>query len=253
MEALKKVLHLILIAIMLSIFKSEDVNAETLQVVMDDYPPLSYEKNGEIKGLSTQVLTAALNVAGLKANISQYPFARAYAMTQEGTNIFEYCVARTPEREKLFQWVGIVGVGDHGLLALKDSKIEIKQFEELSNYYIGTVYEDLVDQYLRVRVSQYNLRLDRVSSYELNMKKLLNNRFDLYGGNILVGKYFAQKLGTGNDGVKEIYTFKDLAVPYYLVTGPSTSPELVKKLREAFDEIHRNGTYQKIVKSYIIE
>lgn len=253
MRTPKMVLSFFLSLILISLFKPDHGRGDPLQIVMDDYPPFSYEEKGEIKGLSTQVLKAALDKAGLTAKITQYPFARAYAMTQEGKNIFEYCVARTPEREKLFQWIGIVAIADHGLLSLKGKEVKITKFEDLKNYFIGTVYEDLVDQYLRVRVSQYGLRLDRVSTYELNMKKLLNKRFDLYGGNFIVGRYFAQKLGGASDSVKEVYKFNDLSVPYYLVTGPATDPELVKKLKAAFDEIHRNGTYQSIADKYFKE
>lgn len=82
-------------------------------------------------------------------------------------------MARTPERESLFQWVGIVAMGEHGLLALKDSDTTINGLEDLKKYFIGTVYEDLVDQYLRVRTDNYQLHLDRVSNYELNMKNSL--------------------------------------------------------------------------------
>lgn len=77
-----KIIILLLALITGILFKSGEANCESLQVVMDYYPPLNEEK-GEILGLGTQVLKAVLKAGGLNANISQYPFARAYAMTQE--------------------------------------------------------------------------------------------------------------------------------------------------------------------------
>ena len=207
-------------------------------------------KNGEIKGIGTEVVKAVIKEAGLEADIKQYPFARAYKMTQQQQNIFEYCVVRTPEREKLFQWVGVVSPARHGLLALKDRDIQVEKIEDLSKYTIGTVLEDVLDQYLRGHEKQLGLKLDRVSDYELNMNKLFMKRFDLCAMNELAGKYLAQKLGHSGNDIKPVYTIEELTGEYYLVTGLKTPPEMVNKLRTAFEAVHGNGTYQKILDDY---
>lgn len=223
---------------------------QSLKVIMDYYPPFSYEEKGEIKGISTQVVRAALKEAGIESAIRQYPFARAYRMSQKEENVFEYCVVRTPEREKLFQWIGGVGVAEQGLLALKDRDIRIEKIEDLSKYSIGTVLEDVIDQYLRKHEQKLGLKLDRVADYELNVNKLFMKRFDLCGMNKFVAMYLAKKLGHSENDIKSVYTIGELTGEYYLVTGLKTSPETVKKLRAAFETVHRNGTYQKIVDEY---
>jgi len=226
------------------------VFGESLQVIMDDYPPFSYQEKGEIRGISTRVVRAALKEAGIEAEIRQYPFARAYQMTQQEENVFEYCVVRTPEREKLFQWIGVVGPGTQVLLALKDRNIRIEKMEDLNQYTIGTVFEDVVDQHLRKHIQKPGLKLDRVSNYELNINKLFMKRFDLCGMNKLVGFYLARKLGHSETDIKAVYTIEELNSEYYLVTGLKTPAETVKKLRAAFETVHKNGTYQKILDEY---
>jgi len=223
---------------------------QALKVIMDYYPPFSYEEKGEIKGICTQVVKAVLKEAGMETAIKQYPFARAYKMTQKEENVFEYCVVRTPERENLFQWIGVVGVAEQGLLALKDKDIRIEKMEDLIKYSIGTVLEDVVDQYLRKHGQGLGLKLDRVADYELNMNKLFMKRFDLCGMNKLVAMYLAKKLGHSENDIKSVYTIEELTGEYYLVTGLKTPPETVKKLRAAFETIHSNGTYQKIIDGY---
>lgn len=224
--------------------------SEPLKVIMDYYPPFSYEENGEIKGISTQVVRAVLKEAGIETGIKQYPFARAYQMSQKEKNIFEYCVVRTPERENLFQWVGAVGPAIQAILALKDRDIRIEKMEDLNKYSIGTVLEDVIDQYLRKHEQKLGLKLDRVADYELNMNKLFMKRFDLCGMNKLVGMYLAKKLGHSENDIKSVYTIEELTGDYYLVTGLKTPPETVKKLRTAFETVHSNGTYQKILDGY---
>lgn len=226
------------------------VFGETLQIAMDYYPPFSYEENGEIKGLSTEVVKAVIREAGMKAVIKQYPFARAYKMTQQHENIFEYCVVRTPEREPLFKWVGIVGSATQGIFALKDKDINIGKPEDLGKYRIGTVIEDVVDQYLTARKDKLGLKLDRISSYKSNMKKLLTGRVELWAGNELVGFYLAKELGYAKTDINAVYRIEELTAHYYLATGQKTSDKLVQKLRAAFETVRKNGTYQKIVDSY---
>jgi polar amino acid transport system substrate-binding protein len=224
--------------------------AEAVKVIMDYYPPFSYEEKGEIRGISTQVVRAVLKEAGIEVPIKQYPFARAYQMTQKESSVFEYCVVRTPEREKLFQWIGVVAVAEHGLLALKDRDIRIDKLEDLSKYTVGTVLEDVVDQYLRKHEQQLGLKLDRVADYELNVNKLFSKRFDLCGMNKLVGMYLSKKLGHSENDIKPVYIIEELSGYYYLVTGLKTPPETVKKLQRAFETVHKNGTYQKIIDEY---
>jgi len=223
---------------------------ELLKVIMDDYPPFSYEEKGEIRGISTQVVRTVFKEAGIETEIKQYPFARAYQMTQQEENIFEYCVVRTPEREKLFQWIGVVGPGTQVLLALKDRSIRIEKMEDLNQYTIGTVFEDVVDQHLRKHIQKPGLKLDRVSNYELNINKLFMKRFDVCGIKKLVGYSLARKLGHSEPDIKAVYTIEELNSEYYLVTGLKTPAETVKKLRAAFETVHKNGTYQKILDEY---
>lgn len=240
---------LIMVGIMLWSFSAF---GEPLNIVMDDYPPFSYEENGEIRGISTRVVKAALKEAGLDAEIEQLPFARAYTMTQEEANVFEYCVARTPEREPLFQWVGIVGPAEQVLFARKEQNVQIRDLHDVQNYVVGTTIEDIVDQYLLSKTQEFDIQLDRTSSsYETNMKKLLNGRVDLWGGNKFVGFQLAKDLGYSEQDIEVVYTFEELTSHYYLVTGLKTSAELVEQLRAAFEVIHQNGgAYQKILDEY---
>ena len=242
---------LLLVTVLTSILNySMPANCETLEIVMDYYPPFSYEENGEIKGISTQIVKAVLKDAGLKARIKQYPFKRAYTMTQKRKNVFEYCVVKTTERTPLFKWVGIVGPAEQVLFASKNKNIKIDKFEDLKNYTIGTTFEDVVDQFLSSRKETFDLKLERIASYKNNMSKLMKGRLDLWGGNKFVGYQLARKIGFNENDIKVAYTINELTDYYYLVTGLQTSDKLVKKLSESFEKINKNGTYQKIYDEY---
>lgn len=242
---------IIFLSLLLTTLSSNFVFCQTLQIVMDYYPPFSHKENNEIKGISTQVVNAALKEAGIRASIKQYPFIRAYKMTQKNKDIFEYCVVKTKERTPLFKWVGIVGPATQILFALKDRNIHIEKNEDMKGYRIGVVSEDVVDQYFSARQDKLGIKLDRVASYELNMKKLFKGRFDMWAGNELVGLYLAKKLGYNKEDIEVVYTIDELTDYYYLVTGPKTSDALFQKMHTAFETIHSNGTYQGIIDKYL--
>ncbi len=54
------------------LFLSESV-AEDITVVTEHFPPYSYEENGIIKGMSTDVINAVLQKVGIDATIWLYP------------------------------------------------------------------------------------------------------------------------------------------------------------------------------------
>jgi len=115
---------------------------------------------------------------------------------------------------------------------------------------VGTVIEDIVDQYLRKNQEKFGMKLDRVTSYEDNVHKLMKGRFDLLGMNKDVSFYLLGKLGYSRNDVKIVYVLNELKNDYYLVASKAVPAEIVKKLRAAFEKIHGNGTYQKIVDEY---
>lgn len=230
---------------------SAAIAAEPLRITLDPYPPFEYAENGEAKGIGSEVVKAALQEAELEATFTEYPFVRAYNMLKANQEaIFYYSLARTPERESLFQWIGVVASATHGLLALKDKAVTIEKLEDLKHYTIGSTNEDVVDQYLLARKEQLGLQLDRHASYETNIKKLFGKRVDVWAGNHYAGLYLAEKLGHRADDLKIVYTFDELQADYYLAASLSTPAETIEKLRAAFEKIHSDGTYDNIVNAY---
>ncbi len=235
----------------IAVFSPKFLSADPLEIVMDYYPPFSYEEQGVAKGICTDVVNAVLRQIKRQAIISQLPFARAYKKTMEGKGVYEYCVVRTPEREKLFQWVGVVGPAEQALIAKKTKKVKLNDIFQLKKYRIGLVVEDVVDQYLSKYEERYNLRIERVPSYEVNMKKLLNDRIDIWGGNLHVGFYLIKKLGKKMNDYEVVYNIDSLKGEYYLVTGIRTSKADVLKLQEGFKKVHSSSFYQDIVNRYL--
>ncbi len=227
------------------------VYGEVLEMTLDYYPPFEYEENGETKGIGTDVVKAVLKEAGMEAKFTQYPFARAYKMVTEGKEpVFYYSLVRTPERESLVHWVGVVTSAEQMIMARKDKNIRIEKIEDLKDKTVGTVIDDVIDQYLRKHEASLNLKLDRVADYEPNVNKLMKGRFDMIGINQFVCFYLLEKLGYSKEDVSTVYVIDDLKKDFYLAANKNVPDDVVKKLQAAFATVHGSGTYQKIVDEY---
>lgn len=94
----------------------------------EDYPPDNFVRNGTLTGYSVDLLKALWKKMGCPEQpIQVLPWARGYHNALEMPNHMLFTMARTPEREKLFHWVGpiyrtqiaLIGLADRGLTLTK--------------------------------------------------------------------------------------------------------------------------------------
>ncbi|TWI66911.1 polar amino acid transport system substrate-binding protein [Desulfobotulus alkaliphilus] len=247
-------MHRFFLPLMLILILPLSSPARTLDMLTDDFPPYSFQENGRISGICMDVIQSVFQDTAYDFHVQLFPFARAYAATRDGKNIFEFCVARTPEREELFHWIGPVGPSYEGLIALSTRKdIRIESDRDMAVYRIGTVIEDVVDQHLSARQKELGLTLDKTSSYRQNMRKLMAGRMDIWAGNIIAAFQLAKDLGHDPEELRVVYAFPDLYKDLYLVTGKKSDPDLVEDLQRIFENFVEKGKYEKIKEQFIRE
>lgn len=241
-----------LLSCLLTVFSITAPQAAPLHMLTDDYPPYSFKENGGIAGICMDIVREALKDSSHTFQVQLYPFARAYVTTRDEKNIFEFCVARTPERETSFHWIGPVGPTNEGLLALAArTDIRIEKDADMGAYKIGTVISDVVDQHLSAMQKKRKLKLDKTSSYRQNMKKLMAGRMDLWAGNLIVGFQLARELGHDPSELRVVHTFPVLNTDLYLVTGKKTDPKLVGDLTRIFQAFVERGDYARMTAAFI--
>ncbi len=224
--------------------------SQSIQIVTEQYPPYNYKEDGEIKGVSTEVVRAVIKEAGIVARIGVYPWARAYMMAKNEENILIYSISRTPHREKLFKWVGVIAPIDFYIFALKERKdIQIDQLEDARRYRIGTVREDALEQFFTGKAF---LKIHKNSSNEAVMKMLLSKRLELWPISELAGYYYLKKNNHSPSEVRKVYHIEGFASgDQYLAFGQATSDRVVKLLKSALERVKNKGIYQKIIDKYI--
>ena len=213
----------------------------------EDNPPLSYiDKSDNISGIAVEIVREMLKELNYQDNIKLKPWARSYKLIQTKPNIALFAMTRLPQREKLFKWVGPIIYGGMALYAKKDSNIKIDSLEDVKKQHliIGTYKNDVGELYLK---KQGFTNLESVHDDDLNIKKLIKGRIDLWSAGVFQAKEKAKKLNLDTK-IKKVFTINQSSL--YIAFSKDTKDSEITKWQEALLKIQKNGIYQTILKKY---
>lgn len=224
-----------------------------LTLVTEDLPPLNYPDGDKISGIATEIVMATLNKAGLNATPRIYPWARAISMAEQQENVLIFSIARIPEREKRFQWIGPLFPFSESLYKLKKRKdIHLTTLKEAMQYQTGVIRGYAVHELLKREGFVDNIHLQLAKDQEQNLRKLFSGKTDLLVGSSLDLRWRLQhtpELGRYEDLERALYLEQSFS-HVYMAFGLKTRPAMVEQLRHSFEQIQADGTLDKILSKY---
>lgn len=221
---------------------AEESDSLLLQIVTEEWKPYSYEVNGEVKGIATDIVRQVLDRAEIKYSLKVYPWARSYKMAQENSNVLIFAMVRTAERESNFQWIGQVAPADSVFLYRMANRgdIEIRSLEDASKFRVGVTRESDMHQFLESNA--FN-RLTVVSKLELSIKQLLANRIDfLCDSREGVAETLNEMKFDSSHKIEESLFLYEL-VPY-LAANKNLSEEIALRLKVAYEELLSESLFE---------
>ncbi|BBD09712.1 substrate-binding periplasmic protein [Desulfovibrio ferrophilus] len=232
------------------ILMSMAAGAQDLHVVTEDYAPYNYSENGEIVGFSTEVLRAILKRAEVGYQIEMLPWARAYRIAQGAKGVLIYSMARTPERENQFHWVGPLAPRSVHLFRLATRRdIAPKTDAELTGYRMGVVRADATEALALGWgfVPDKNLMVAKDIAQLLRL--LDAGRIDVVPANPLMFQHDLKRDGRNAADYPSCYSvnFDD---GYYLGISRGSNPRLIERIRKAFDALSKEGVLDQIRSRY---
>lgn len=224
-----------------------------LTLVTEELPPLNYTDGDKVSGIATEIVQATLQKAGLSATPRVYPWARAISMAEQQENVLIFSIARIPEREKRFQWIGPLFPFSESIYKLKRRQdIQLTTLEQAKQYQIGVIRGYAVHEMLKREGFVDNVHLQLAKDQEQNLRKLFAGKTELLVGSELDLRWRLQhhpELGRYEDLSCALYLEKSFS-HVYMAFGPKTRPEMVEKLRHAFAQIQADGTLDQILSKY---
>jgi len=255
LPSLRRSVPLLMLAGLALLALRQPAAAQDIRIVTEELPPYNMTQGGQVTGLATEVVLAVLKEAGLPAApIQVMPWARAYDTALNGENVLIYSITRTPQREKLFKWVGLIAPTQSWLFALNGRVPALKSLEDARKYQIATVNGDAGEQYLTARGFVIGMNLQSSTRYELNYEKLKGGRVDLWVSNELHAGYVVRQAGDDPAvTVQRVLPLSDLSSEggVDMAFSLKTPDAVVERARKALETLRKNGTYESLQKKWL--
>jgi len=222
--------------------------AEALTLVTEEDPPFNYTEQGKVAGMSTEIVAELGKRSGIPLQIQSMPWEQAYLAAQRDKDTCIYSTARLENRERLFSWIGPIAVNQWVLIGKGDFAGNVKTVEDARKYRVGVVAKDAKVEFL---MSKGVTDLREVSEDGLNPTRLVLGRDDPDHIDLWATSAYGARRTAARAKVKDIKRVINLTrIPLYLACGVNTSPQTVRALRRAFEQIAKDGTLRKITARY---
>ncbi|VVP31730.1 hypothetical protein PS850_04435 [Pseudomonas fluorescens] len=222
-----------------------------LVLLTENFPPYNMAKNGKnfaqdenIDGIAVDIVREMFKRADITYSLTlRFPWERIYKIALEKPGYGVFVMARLPDREKLFKWVGPIGPDDWILLARGDSKITLNTLNDARKYKIGAYKGDAIAETL----AKQGLKPVVVLRDQDNAKKLVNGQIDLWATGDPAGRYLARQDGV--TGLKTVLRFNSAEL--YLALNRNVPDDAVAKLQAALDQMRKDGVVEEIMARYL--
>ena len=207
------------------------------------YPWVFSKDNGEtIDGISTDIIKLTMKKSKIDYTITNYPWPRAFMMTERYKETCIYPTALSEQRKNKFKWVGPVGENIFTLFAIKGSKIKLTKLEDAKKYSIAINFSSAIAELLK---KKNFTRLHEISENNRILLMLKKNRIDLWAANkaVAINTALNEKIAIED---KIDFGKSDL----YLACNKSVSNSIIKKLNDTLNTMQKDGTLSNIQKKY---
>jgi ABC-type amino acid transport substrate-binding protein len=234
------VLHFLLIISVALSQAAIATSLEEIKIMTEEYPPYNYRSsNGEITGIAVDILKATYQQAGITLDtntIQMTPWPRAYRLLKLSDKHLLFSMTRTPSRENLFKWVGPITKTKISLIAKKSSNIKISKLEDLNQYVIGGILDDIGVLLVRDLIG-FNANI-LTTAYAKSLARMLElNRIDLWAYEENTARHFFELNNLNPNDYESIYVLSEAEL--YFAFGKDTDVKIIERLQNALDRVKK--------------
>ncbi|NQZ87804.1 MAG: transporter substrate-binding domain-containing protein [Saccharospirillaceae bacterium] len=222
--------------------------ATDYNIMSEELPPWNFTENGSPTGVTVEIVREILKKINHPDTITIYPWIRAYRMTRYGRNNILFTMARTSEREALFNWIGPIATERTYFYKHKDTKLHLESLADANNSYTILVTRGFPEQKILLSKGFNNLfiTLKTINSF----KMLAQHRADL----VVSGEFTAKFLMNKNliDGALiERTNVELLTSDLYIAFSKNIPSNEIIKWQNALNQLKASGKYEEIFKKYM--
>jgi len=213
-------------------------------------PPLSFEQDGQVTGLAVELLRRMAEAAGLELNLALQPRLRAEKSFLDTPGSLLFPLARLPERENRYRWVGPVLPRRVGIYSLAQrTDIRYRGLHQLDSLRVGATAGTATLEQLLGEGLKPGKELEVSPSYEASVRKLLAGRMDLLVIGDLNIYWQLQQMREPADRIREVAVL-DASVDYSFGLHLDGAAAPADALQRALDQLRRSGAVERVKQAY---
>jgi polar amino acid transport system substrate-binding protein len=156
-----------------------------------------------------------------------------------------YLIARTPEREPLFKWLGEVMRIEYHFYKLRGQPdIQLHALADAKHYSIGVLRDDVRHQYLQ---AEGFTKLVVAAHNRDNFRRLLNRQVQLVPMPARDAMLLSAEAGVDYASLERVYTLDALSSGLYMAYSNATDDAIVARSRAAFDSLKSEGLVGRLL------
>jgi len=218
----------------------------TLSIYTVEYPPLVFKgENGKLSGIAAEVVAQAAQLAGLSMRVPEIPWKRAQMQVQQDADSCLTPFTRSPEREKLYRWVGVVMESNQSLFINTHHPVALSSLDDAKGKRVVVLLGSSMADYLKKNNIAYSVR----PTPEEAERELAAGGADVWAVHDVVANYTIKQVGTPADSIREALQVQTTSI--YLACSLKMPDETALKLSRAFQQLRESGKLEKIIAKYL--
>ena len=220
---------------------------ETYKFGLGEWEPFVSSKD-KSKAICEEIVQEALKLEGVDAVNEYYPWKRSYEMTKDAKLDATYPWGLTDERKELFIYSDPMLREKSVFFHLKSTNFDWNSYEDLKKYKVG-VTNGYKDEEI---YKKHGIKAEVVPKEDLNFKKMLAGRIDVYAGSFFVGYGMINKLFPDKANLFTNHKKPQRVDDYYMLVSKKNpkAKEIISKFNAGLTKLKESGRYDQILAKY---
>lgn len=224
-------------------------NDKKITLAIGEWPPYT---SSSLKnyGLFSEIVKRAFALVGVEVEYVFYPWKRALSLAEFNKHDGSITWFKTSERVKKFYYSDQILNSEFVFFHLSSQEFDWKNIDDLRKRKIGaTIGFNYGNEFQRAEKLKI-IKVERASKDELNFRKLLKRRIDIFATDLIVGKAMLRKLYTLEIVNKFTHHKKPIRTdPMYLLLTKKNKEngKLIKVFNEGLKKLKKSGEFDQCV------
>ena len=244
---MRKTLALIFFSLLALGFSSSSYAQQTVRLAVGEWEPYVSQSLPE-NGFLARIITEAFALEGVKVELGFFPWARAKALAQQGEWDGTFPWIYSEQRAKKFFYTEPIIANPGVFFHLKSFDFQWHTYSDLTGLSSGATSGYNYGESFHEAQQNGTLKVQTVPSDELNFKKLLRKRFDIFPSNLHVGYQQIKNNFSPEDAEKfthhsKVLTHNDLHLIFY--KNKTANQHLVQVFNRGLTKLKSSGKFDQ--------